>query len=120
MITDKDTCVRVKYKDGSHIDIPIYYFMSLHPDLAHLKQGWIVSDPIEFITWFEEKVNSGFELKYLTEYATESANYKVWLNDMRKKDVQIRRIVRYLKAWADNIGGNMPCGLILTIFVANH
>jgi hypothetical protein len=119
-IIEKDTCLRIKYKNRSHIDLPIYYFKELHPDLAHIKRGWTISDPIEFITWFEGKVNSGFERKYLTEYSTESTNYKVWLNDMRKKDVQIRRIVRYLKAWADNIGGNMPCGLILTIFVANH
>jgi hypothetical protein len=119
-IIEKDTCLRVKYKNRSHIDLPIYYFKELHPDLAHIKKGWTISDPIEFIAWFEEKVNSGFQRKYLTEYGTESTNYKVWLNDMRKKDVQIRRIVRYLKAWADNIGGNMPCGLILTIFVADH
>jgi Second Messenger Oligonucleotide or Dinucleotide Synthetase domain len=119
-VTDKDTCVRVAFKNKSHIDLPIYYFIQVHPDLAHKKHGWMVSDPIEFIQWFETKAKSGFESKYLIEYASESEHYKTWLNDMRKADSQIRRLVRYLKGWADFVGGPMPCGLILSILVAEN
>lgn len=119
-VTPKDTCVRVEFKNKSHIDLPIYYFEGEHPELAHKKNGWMTSDPIEFIQWFEDKVNSGFERKFLTEYSTESENYKTWLNDIRKKDAQIRRIVRYLKAWSNFVGGPMPCGLILTVLVAQN
>jgi hypothetical protein len=40
---------------------------------------------------------------------------------MRKSDDQLRRMVRYAKAWADEQGkGDMPAGVCLTILVANN
>lgn len=92
---DKNPCVRVLFADGHHIDLTIYYKQKYenHPKLAHKTNGWIESDPIEFIDWFEGKMDEGN---------------------------QLRRIVRYLKAWADFRSGINPSGLILTILAAQN
>jgi hypothetical protein len=119
-IEDKSTCVRVKYKKGFHIDIPIYYADNYEiPDLADKEQGWIISNPIEFISWFEDKINSGFQKAYLYESGKFDA-FQKWTIDIRKNDVQLRRIVRYLKSWGDLRREEMPCGLIMTILAANN
>lgn len=115
-VIDKPTCVRVEYKDKFHIDIPIYYADNYqNPDLAHLKEGWILSNPVEFIAWFEEKTNSGFQKAFLYENRLFHDKYEKWLTDIRKADCQLRRIVRYLKAWAHIKHNEMPCGIIMTI-----
>ncbi|WP_276483774.1 cyclic GMP-AMP synthase DncV-like nucleotidyltransferase [Paraflavitalea pollutisoli] len=119
-VIDKDTCVRVIEKKGFHIDLPIYYAGNKEcPDLAVKSKGWILSNPIEFIAWFEEKAQSGFKKGFLYE-AKLFSEYERWLGDVRKNDVQIRRIVRYLKAWGDLRREEMPCGLVMTILVANN
>lgn len=120
-IKDKPTCVRVQYKLGFHIDIPIYYFVENEDSyLAHLAKGYMVSGPVEFIEWFEQHTGSGFRKEYLYEYDSQKDNYKKWLSDIRKSDCQLRRIVRYLKAWADLQPKEMPCGLIMTILATNN
>ena len=119
-VIDKITCVRVIYKSGFHIDLPIYYADNKEcPDLAHKEKGWILSNPVEFIAWFEEIARSGFQKAFLYE-STLFDKYDRWLTDIRKKDVQLRRIVRYLKSWGDLRREEMPCGLIMTILVANN
>jgi hypothetical protein len=121
-VTDKDTCVRVSYtKEKFHIDLPIYYADNLEsPDLAHKKDGWILSNPIEFIAWFEEKAKSGFQKSFILETRMYD-DYKRWLSDIRKTDAQLRRIVRYLKVWADQLKSEMPPGIVMTILAAeNH
>lgn len=95
---DKNTCVRVLFADGHNIDLPIYYKQNHTPELAHKSKGWIDSDPKEFSDWF---------------------------NDLADNNPQLRRIVKYLKAWSDyrkffRTDKPMPCGLILTILAANH
>ena len=98
--TEKKTCIRVEYTDGHHIDLPIYFKLDYEwekPTLAH-KDGWILSDPREFYQWFNNKV---------------------------KENQQLRRIVRYLKAWCDycysqNDSVKMPSGFILTILAVNN
>lgn len=98
----KNTCVRVLYADGHHIDLPIYYKMKDKdsiPELAHKTKGWIDSDPREFYDWFN-KLAKG-------------------------EDQQLRRIVRYLKAWCDyrhsvNSDIKMPSGFILTILACEN
>lgn len=119
-VVDKNTCVRVLYKSGFHIDLPIYYADNRQcPDLADKAKKWILSNPVEFIAWFEEKARSGFQKAFL--YESEMFDgYERWLTDIRKQDVQIRRLVRYLKAWGDLRREEMPCGLIMTILVANN
>lgn len=119
-VIDKATCVRVLYKSGFHIDLPIYYADNLEcPDLADKIKKWILSNPVEFIAWFEEKTRSGFEKAFLYESAMFD-KYERWLTDIRKQDVQLRRIVRYLKAWGDLRREEMPCGLVMTILAANN
>jgi len=135
-VIDKDTCVRAFYKEGYsilyenktekldqgfHIDLPIYYSTTKKsPDLAHLKTSWLVSDPIEFIDWFEKKVKSSFRSEYLYDQKLFSDVYNVWQDRIRKEDAQLRKIIRYLKAWCDYRGNEMPCGIVLTILGANN
>ena len=95
---DNDPCVTVYYADGHHVDLPIYFMEEddEHPQLAHKTLGWIYSDPREFYKWF-----NGI-----------------------KENNQLRRLVRYLKAWADyeeyTNGTKMPSGCIMTILAAKY
>lgn len=91
---DKMTCVSVVYAGEYHIDLPIYYILdSSCPKLAHKRDGWVDSDPREFIDWFQSKTDD---------------------------KGQLRRIIRYLKAWRDFKSGNLPSGLILSILATNN
>ena len=93
---DKDTCVRVVFSDGHNIDLPIYRKPGEIPELAHKRDGWMLSDPLEFVEWFNTKA---------------------------RNNQQLPRIVRYLKAWCnscEHAGARMPSGLIMTILAANH
>lgn len=106
---DKNTCVRVQYAKRYHIDLPIYYKTVTSEDeftldsdetplLAHKSKGWIPSDPYAF---------------------------KIWFDNETKGKLQIKRIVRYLKAWTDykrdaNGKLNLPSGLVLTILACNN
>lgn len=120
-VTDRHACIRVQYKQGFHIDLPIYYADNYDsPDLGDTKQGWILSNPVEFIAWFEEKTNSGFQKAFFYEALKYAEPYEKWLSDIRKKDCQLRRLVRYMKAWADLKRNAMPCGIVMTILVANN
>ncbi|MBS1570556.1 MAG: hypothetical protein JST45_14095 [Bacteroidetes bacterium] len=119
-VVDKDTCVRVRYVRQFHVDLPIYYRSYTHPELAHKKEGWIWSNPLEFIEWFEGHTRSGFRIDYLVQEALRP-DYDKWKEDMRKSDDQLRRMVRYAKAWADDQGkDDMPAGVCLTILVTNN
>lgn len=119
-VEDRPTCVRVSSK-GFHIDLPIYYAEKQDcPDLAHLEDGWTISNPIEFIEWFEKKAGSGFQKEFLLETRLYAEKYNKWQEDIRKQDTQLRRIVRYMKAWADMRKGDMPCGIIMTILAAEN
>ncbi|MFD0836664.1 CBASS cGAMP synthase [Mariniflexile aquimaris] len=102
---DKNTCVRVQYAKSYHVDLPIYYkttdtdnenFFDSEdiPELAHKTKGWIESDPYAFKKWFDEKA---------------------------KDKNQLKRIVRYLKAWTDNKSHlNLPSGMVFTILAVNN
>lgn len=102
---DKNTCVRVQYAKSYHVDLPIYYkttdklnetfYDSVDvPKLAHKDKGWIESDPYAFKLWFDE---------------------------MTKGKDQLKRIVRYLKAWTDFKGHlKLPSGLVMTILAVNY
>jgi hypothetical protein len=100
---DKNTCVRVIYADEHHVDLPCYWHEEKEdtPELAHKKDGFIKSDPKAFKNWVAKKMQEADS------------------ND------QLRRVIRYLKAWKDwqeSQGGNMnlPAGFVLTILVCNH
>ena len=86
---DKQTCIRLIYAGDYHLDLPIYYIVEdQSPYLAHKGEGWIQSDPREFIEWFNQKADA---------------------------DGQLKRVVRYLKAWSDYRKGELPSGLIFSI-----
>lgn len=92
---DKDTCVRVVYADDHHIDYPIYIYSNQEevPYLAHKNKGWTKSDPKALTDWFRDKVKDNGE--------------------------QLRRIVRYMKAWKDY--SDIPLkGIEITILVAEN
>jgi len=91
---DQQTCVRLVYAKQYHLDLPIYYIIEGQtPYLAHKGKGWIKSDPREFIKWFNSKAD---------------------------EEGQLKRIVRYLKAWSDYRCGQLPSGLIFSILAANN
>ena len=95
---DNKPCVTVYYADGHHIDLPAYYWLDgkEHPQLAHRDSDWTDSDPRELSDWFKG----------------------------RKEHPQLRRIVRYLKAWTDFItdskGKKMPTGCSLMMLAVEH
>ena len=92
---DKQTCVRVRFAGEYHVDLPAYGTLNNVYLLADKgPKGWHVSDP-----------------KAITD----------WL--LKQEGDQLRRIVRYLKTWADFQSGRigkMPSGLILTVLAAHH
>jgi hypothetical protein len=102
---DKNACVRVQYAGDYHIDLPIYYKTTDNesefffdskdiPELAHKNKGWIQSDPYAFKKWFDEQ---------------------------SKDKSQLKRIVRFLKAWTDNKHNhNLPSGMVFTILASEN
>jgi hypothetical protein len=91
--TDKHTCIRVYYSAGYHIDLPVYIVSSSIAYLAHKGKGWLQSDPKAFRDWFIDK---------LTIYGE-----------------QLRRVVRYLKAWKEFKGVELK-GVEITILVSQN
>jgi hypothetical protein len=91
----KSKCVRIKYANFFHIDLPIYYYdENTGKYFFGTSDQWVESDPKEFTAWVAARVNP---------------------HD------QMLRVVRYFKAWADNIGTRkshkMPSGVALTVWV---
>lgn len=100
---DKTTCVRVVYADGHHIDLPSYWLEKDGdtPQLTHKSKGYTESDPKAFEDWVDEKISNA------------------------NGNGQLRRVIRYLKAWKDfredkNNSLKLPSGFILTILACNH
>lgn len=91
----KEKCIRVIYKSDFHIDLPVYHFNKedhAHPNLATRNNEWEESDPKDFYVWFNNHSN------------------------LR----QLKRIVRYLKAWSDKKEGKFPSGLAFSIWSVDH
>ena len=73
---DKRTCVRVRYAGQYHVDLPSYAILNGKPMLAERGgKGWHESDSIALTDWFIDQV--------------------------KKSGEQLRRFVRFFKAWAD-------------------
>lgn len=92
---DKDTCIRVTYSSGYHVDLPVYIVKDDKAYLAHKSKGWFISDPKAFTDWFKRKVNN-------------SISY----------GEQLRSVVKYLKAWKDYTDNPLK-GIEITILAAN-
>jgi|SaaInl4_135m_RNA_FD_contig_41_346909_length_1408_multi_4_in_0_out_0_2 hypothetical protein len=95
-VIDKNSCVRVTFSDGHHIDLPIYFKNkegNVIPELAHKSKGWTQSDPKVFVKWFRENKND-----------------------------QIIRLVKYSKAWLDkkSSSSKMLSGFAMTILIVNN
>lgn len=90
---DKNTCIRVIYVDDYHIDLPSYIIKDEVAYLAHKKDGWVESDPKAFTDWFNNKVKDNGE--------------------------QLRRVVRYLKAWKDYKDVDLK-GISITILAGEN
>ena len=118
-VIDKNTCVRVVYSTGFHIDLPIYYASYYNPELANKRNGWILSNTISVHNSFESKTNSGFKQEYLFEISRKE-DLRKWSEDVRKNDVQLRRLVRYVKGWCDYKNGCIPSGIIMTILTTEN
>ena len=85
----KKKCVRVDYKAGYNIDLPVMVFdenIDNHPLLAVKNSDFQVDDPKEFVDYFKDN-----------------------------KTDQMVRIIKYLKAWCDHKRAEMPCGLAMTV-----
>lgn len=102
-IIDKATCVRVVYADGHHIDLPSYWLKKdgNTPQLTHKLKGYTESDPKAFKEWVDEKISNV------------------------NSNGQLRRIIRYLKAWKGyredkNSSLKLPSGFILTILACQN
>lgn len=92
----KERCSRTSYQHQFHIDTPVYH-LNTDTDkrrLACLTNGWEASDPKAFYKWFRDALTGG------------------------ERD-QVRRVIRYLKAWAavsfDDIPDSRPSSIFLTV-----
>lgn len=92
-------CVRVYYNAGYHIDVPVYRQEKDQVDTCYelASTDWKKTDPEGVTKWFDERLRLR----------------KIFADI----DNQMRRMVRYLKAFAKSRGDswNMPSGFILTI-----
>jgi hypothetical protein len=102
-VVDKTTCVRVVYADGHHIDLPSYWLEKdgNTPLLTHKSKGYTDSDPKAFKDWVDGKISNA------------------------NSNGQLRRIIRYFKAWKDyredkNSSLKLPSGFILTILACQN
>lgn len=94
-IRHRKKCVTVNYVSDYNIDLPVYLFdedSDTHPQLAIKDGGWREDDPKEMVEAFVVA---------------------------KRNNLQLLRIVRYLKAWCDNERSNMPSGLTMTILAMN-
>jgi len=91
---DKRTCIRVLYSADYHVDLPIYGIENGVAYLAVKQEGWSESDPKSFIDWFEGRLEVHGE--------------------------QLRRIICYLKTWADFKKGSMLSGVAFTVSASNN
>ena len=92
--TPKPRCARIRYKNKFHIDIPVYHLSDNEVrNLATENDDWEDSDPKAIYFWFKD-----------------------CFTDTER--VKVRRIVRYLKAWAALKFSDLkvrPSSIILTI-----
>lgn len=89
-------CITVDYTAGYNIDLPVFLFdeeNDAHPHLAVKNEDFKPDDPKEFVKYFEDELD---------------------------QDNQLRRIIKYLKAWCDYKRQKMPSGLAMTILALDN
>jgi hypothetical protein len=95
-------CVRVYYKEGHHVDVPVYREYGDEANGFRLElasSDWRESDPAEINLWFD-------------------AQLAIKRSKKDDDDHQMRRMVRLLKRFAKSRPSwNLPSGFILTVLV---
>jgi len=103
----KTNAVRVYYAEGHHVDLAIYRrYEDGYGDLIHEHAGsdWAPRDPMEITNWFNDTVSEYSPSK--KQGATVDEN-------------QMRRVVRWLKAFAKSREHwDLPGGLVISVLVA--
>ncbi len=95
--TPKERCNRIHYKDGFHIDTPVYHLDADRDvrSLATQSDEWESSDPKKLYVWFRE-------------------------NLAEEEDTQIQRIIRYLKMYfALHMNEGGPSSILLTVLTVD-
>ncbi len=101
---DKEACIRAKFKQGYHVDLPAYKVERDDDNddetyyLAKKQAGWEESNPRAMTDWFQEQTKANSE--------------------------QLHRLVKYFKAWKDfrtlKTKTKLPSGLTLTILTCQE
>lgn len=91
----KERCARIRFQDSFHIDVPGYHLDPARDarSLATEHHGWEDSDPKALYLWFRD------------QFADEDGN-------------QVRRVIRYFKAWAQLNLDEPPSSILITVLVA--
>lgn len=88
--THKEKCIRVNYLGEFNIDLPVYYYeKETGRTFLATKTGWEESDSKDLVNWYFDSGGDG---------------------------QQLQRIIKYLKAWADNHRNKLPSGIALTVW----
>lgn len=90
----KKKCIRVDYKAGYNIDLPVMIYDDSkddHPSLAVKNSDFKIDDPKEFVDEFKKT----------------------------KSDQKVR-MIKYLKSWCDHKRQDMPSGLSMTVLTMDH
>lgn len=86
-------CIRSIFEKDYEVDHPVYYKVDGEEyRLAIKNTGWRYDDPKSMVDWF---------------------------NGKKDKEGSLVRLVKYQKAWCDNIRSYMPSGLAMTILTSN-
>lgn len=86
-------CIRSIFVNDYEIDHPVYYKVDEKEYCLAIKStGWRDDDPKAMVDWFNKK---------------------------KDKEGRLIRLVKYQKAWCDNIRNYMPSGLAMTILTSN-
>lgn len=97
-ILEKNACVRLRYVGLYNVDLPLYGMLNGRSMLAMSDDNnWSFNDPHAMTQWFDSHFSLHGE--------------------------QLRRIIRYVKAWADFqslYDIQMPNGFVLSVLVARH
>ncbi len=106
-VNKKGPCIRVRYRDGYHVDLVSYAWWDdswgrTQYRLAHKYKGWLPADP-----------------PGLVEHVRRARKPYAGTEDSATSTDQFRRVVRYLKRWNDNAipgeSDDKPSGLALVL-----
>lgn len=91
----KERCSRIRFTGDFHIDTPTYHLDSESDirELATESNIWEKSDPKAFYLWFKNNVSN-------------------------EDNLQVRRIVRYIKIWSHLQMEEPPSSMLLTVLVS--